>query len=178
MAESQARNIFGIHDVSFLNRADYSITARYRVTGNVAIDMPAEFAELRGGSQLFSWKSAVSSFKPTCSIVGRQISSDIMEMNLSADVTEYGADATGDVILEANKKNASIIDATTGIASITLKSGDEGDAKEGWYLIKCPGAGATVNVYAMSSSDFDRGTKGVMGDDHGLITPSPVTITT
>ncbi len=178
MAESEVRSIFGIHDIRFFSRSTWFPVAYYKVLGDVNIDMPAEFVDLKGGSNLFSWASAVSSFKPAVSIVARQISADIVGMNLDADLTETTADSDGDVTDEANVNGTTIINATTGIATVTLKSSDEGDAKEGWYVIKCPTAGATVNVYSFSSSDFSRGTRGVLGDDDGLITSSPVTITT
>ena len=130
------------------------------------------------GSNLFLWDSAVSSFKPSVAIAARQISSSIIDMLVDGTTTTVTADSTGDVTDEANQYGTSIINATTGIATITLKSGDEGDAKEGWYMIKCPTNGATVNVYAMSSANFSRGTAASFSDDAGLITASPITITT
>ena len=48
MAESTVRSIFGIHDVRFFNRSTWDSVAYFKVLGDVSIDMPAEFAELRG----------------------------------------------------------------------------------------------------------------------------------
>jgi len=140
------------------------------------IEMPAEFAQLKGGSNLFVWDSAISSFEPTVSIVAREMTGDIIATNVAGNVTEYAADTDGDVIDEDNVNGTSVIDAAEGIATITVKaSTGKDELKEGWYVIKATAA-ATVDIYAMSSSNFARGTDEAYEDDDGKITASPITV--
>lgn len=176
MSESIARNIQGIHDVRFFSRTDWSSIAHFRVLGDVNIEMSAEFAELKGGSNLFVWDSAISAFNPKVSIVCREMSADIVSALADGNVTEYAADANGDVLFEANVSGSTIYDATTGIATITALSGSESNLKEGWY-VAAYSAAAKVKIYALSSAGFSQGTDITYDNDDGY-TGDDITITT
>jgi hypothetical protein len=75
---------------------------------------------------------------------------------LGLTMTERSAESTGAIDGIANKKGASVI-KSTGLASITVTSNKETDLKESNYIVKAVSA-TTVNVYATSDYDFNRGT--------------------
>ena len=176
MAEAQPKGLYGVHDIRFYDLDTGESKAHLRVLGDVNPEFTAEIEKLMGGSQMFPWDSEIKAFNSSLKVTCREYSADIMAMLLGGVATEYATDADGDVIDEENVFGTSVIDATTGIATITVKAGKEADLKEGWYLIKAASA-TTVNVYAYSSSNFSRGTDGVFVDEDGKITSSPLTIT-
>lgn len=176
MAQSDPISLFGIHDIRVYDRTTFEHLAYYRILGSVTIDVSGEFAELKGGSQLFIWDSAVSALNSECTIVGRELNAEQTEQSIQADVTSYAASATGDVIEEENVTGTSVYGVATGILTITPTAGASADLKEGWYFVKAVTA-TTVDVYALSSAGFARGTTGSYEDDAGKITASPVTIT-
>jgi len=147
------------------------------VLGDFTSEFTPEFAKLEGGSQLFPFATAVKSLSNSVKATVREYSADGTNLALGGTLTEYAADSAGDVLYEANVLNESVIDASTGIATVTIKAASKADAKEGWYLIKCTGA-AAVDVYAMSAGAFSRGTNESFEDIDGKITAAPLTITT
>jgi len=97
---------------------------------------------------------------------------------LGGVLTEYAADAAGDVIDEANVKGTSVLQASTGIATTTVvASTGAAELKEGWFIALCTGA-AVVDVYALSSASFSRGTDESLEDNSMKVTASELTITT
>lgn len=171
MSMENPRSIFGIHDVRAYDRNSFESLAYWRVLGAVNFDFSGEFAELRGGSQIFVWEKNLTKFNSSLSIVGREYHQDQMAMALDANVTEYAADADGDVIEFVNRKGSSVKTASAGvgIASIAvIPSTGAANLKEGLYVIKATAANK-VKVYGMSSAGFVRGAALEFGDMDGVI---------
>jgi len=175
MAETQARGMYGIHDVRIYNRTTWASVAYFRILGTVTSSFEAEIVDLKGGSNNFIWDSAIAAFGSTISIVSKEVTSDIVTATLDATTTEYGADSSGDIIDEANQVGTSVSDAAQGIATITVKAGAADELKEGWYRAVATAA-ATVDIYALSSGNFGRGTNEAYEDDDGKVNPTAVTI--
>jgi len=175
MAETQARGMFGVHDVRIYNRTTWASVAYFRILGTVTANFESEIIDLKGGSNNFIWDSAIGAFGSTISIVSKEVTSDIVTATLDSTTQEYGADSSGDIIDEANQVGTTCIDAAEGIATITVKTSGADELKEGWYRVVATAA-ATVDVYAMSSANFGRGTNEAFEDDDGKITPSALTI--
>jgi hypothetical protein len=176
MTERNPRGLFGVHDVRFYNRSTGESISHLRVLGDVNPEFTAEIEKLMGGSQMFSWDSEIKSFEASLKITAKEYDGETMAMLLGGENTSYAADSDGDVLDEANVYGTSVIDATTGIATVTVESGEEDELKEGWYVIKAVSA-TTVDIYAYSSANFSRGTDLSFQDDDGKITASPLTIT-
>lgn len=100
---------------------------------------------------------------------GDRPSSEIIELLTGAKVTKRAAETSGAVTTLVNKKGTTIANATTGIASVGIISGKETDLKYTTYVVKAVSA-TTVNIYAYSNNDFNRGTAST------FITPSAKTI--
>jgi hypothetical protein len=82
----------------------------------------------------------------------------------------------GNVSALTNIFGTSVLDAAAGIASVGVKSGSEDDLKFGKYIVKAVSS-TTVDVYALTNVDFQRGTDKTYEDDLLKITAAPLTIT-
>ena len=172
---SKPRTIFGIHEVTIYSRVDGTPYGTIRVIAGSSISLVGEVVELTGGSLAYPWDAqdgktaAEMSFKP------KEMPNWLFEVLLGKAPTETLND-TGSVSALTNVLNSSAQDATTGIASVGVKSGSEADIKFGKYVVKVVSP-TTVDVYALSSVDFQRGTDKEYEDDLLKITASPLTIT-
>ena len=95
--------------------------------------------------------------------------------------TPGSAEPNGAVTTLTNANGTSCMAATTGIASVALKSGGAADLKAGMYTVKVVSA-TTVDVYCDSDIDFGSiytgGAVGTFVDDTLKITAAPLTVTT
>lgn len=88
--------------------------------------------------------------------------------------TANAAEATGSVTTLTDKSGV-VVNATTGIASVGVTSGDSADLKFGKYVVKVV-SGTTVDVYLSTDLDIKRGTDGDFSNDLLKITSAPITI--
>ncbi len=159
---------FGIHSACFYDRDTGIPISILKIIGEANFDMKADYADLEGGSQMFSWDSELTKIGSEISLTGREYEPNTMAMLMGATLTENAAEATGAIDGYANVNGSSIKNATTGIASVDVTGADSADLKEGKYIIKATGAQA-VSIYALTDVDFANGTDEVLDDNFGLV---------
>jgi len=162
------RNVFGIHSFTPYNRDTGLPYGILKVLGGGNMELTGETEDLFGGSSKFAYASEQTQIGATATMNVKSYPDFLMELFLGGSVTSIAAAANGETRNFANYKGTSVSDATTGIASVGITSGDEADAKFGRYVIKATGA-AEISLYLMTDVDFNRGTAGAYSDNLLLI---------
>lgn len=176
MALSNDFIAYGIHSLVPYRRSDKLPYGIFKVLGGGTISLSAEFEDLFGGSNKYAWASEAKTISAEFSAVVKSMPDFLFEVFLGATVNNTAASATGTVEAIANFNGTSVVDASTGIASATVKAGSEADLKAGIYVVKAVTA-TTVDVYCMTDIEFSNGTDIVFQDDDLKITASALTIT-
>jgi len=166
---------FGIHSLVPYRRADKLPYGIFEVLAGGTISLSAEFEDLFGGSSRYMWASEAKTISAEFSATVKTMPDFLFELYLGADVTNTAASALGTVDAFANFKGLTILDAVTGIATATAKSGSEGDLKTGIYTIVAVSA-TTVDIYDTTNIDFNVGTNVEYVDDSLKINSAPLTI--
>lgn len=176
MGLSQPKTIYGIHQVTMYQRISHIPYGTLRVLGGSSITLAGELVQLTGGSSPYSWDVQNGAITAEMSLKPKELPNWMFKVMLGKDPTQVLADPgnTSDLL---NVLNDTVFDATTGIASVGVKSGSEDDLKFGKYTVVAVSP-TTVDVYAMSNVDFHRGTDKVYVDDSLKINTTPLTITT
>ena len=176
MGLSANRIVYGIHSMAPYRRSDGLPYGILKVIGGGTIAFSAETEKLFGGSQKFAWASEAKTIDSTFTATVKSLPDFLFEIYLGAEATKTAASATGSVVQALlNKNGTSVQDATTGIASVGIKSGSEADLKDGKYVIEAASA-TTVNLYIMSDIAFDKGADVEYVDDSMKINDTPITI--
>lgn len=176
MALSAPRTIFGVHEFSPYSRSTGLPFGTVRVLGNSSIGLTGELVELRGGSNRYSWDVQDGNIDVEISLTVKEYPNFLFELFLGKSVSTTAASATGTVTTLTNKNGTSAVNASTGIATVGIKSSSEADLKFGKYVVKVVSA-TTVDVYCLTSVDFARGADIEFQDDNLKITASALTIT-
>ena len=174
MALSNPRSMFGITSVSPYKRTDGLFYGTLRVLENSSLSTSSELLSLQGGSNKFDWQVEVGSLTAEMSLSFSEYPDFVFELFAGNPPTANSAEASGSVTALAAKLGT-VINATTGVASIGIKSGSESDLKFGKYVIKTVSE-TTVDVYFSSSADIGRGTAGEFQSDALKITSSALTV--
>lgn len=175
MAQTNPNVIFGVHGVTFYNRADRSFFGTLRVLKGSTFSLTGENVLLNGGSSPYPWDVQTGLITSELAITFSDYQPFLSELFLGKDSTTTTAETTGDVSTPENASGTSIIDATTGIASIGAKAGSEADLKFTKYVVQYVSA-TTVDIYAATDVDFARGTNASFVDDTLKITATPLTV--
>lgn len=175
MALSNPKSVFGIHSVALRNNTTGEYSGILRVLGESSLAFSGEVIPLNGGSNKYPWVVEDGLITAEVNLSFREYPSFLFSTLAGATVTENAAEASGNVSAVANYKGTSAVDATTGIASVTAEAGSEADMKFGQYIIKAVSA-TTVDVFASTNVDFQRGTDATYEDDLLKITASPLTV--
>lgn len=175
MALSTPRMLFGAHSIAPYNRTTHLPYGVLKVIGGANLELSGEFQDLYGGSSKYPYASEASQVSSQITANLKSVEDFAMELFLGATVTTRAAAANGEVVGPTNKVGTSLVNGTTGFASVGIKSGDEADAKFGRYVIKATGAD-TFDVYLMSDIDFARGTNTTFDNDALKITASALTL--
>ncbi len=158
MGVSNPTLYFGIHSVAFRRLSDGSYYGPpVKVTGGFNLDLPAEFADLTGGSEKFIIATEETTFTPEATFNIKEFRLYLYELFVGATTTEIAAEANGNVSVLENVQGTSVENAVDGIASLTALAGSEGNLKFAKYTMVATGAD-TVNILASSDIDFRRGT--------------------
>ena len=177
MALSDNRIVYGIHSICPYSRTDYLPYGILKVLGGGTLSLSAEYEELFGGSNKFSWATEAKTITSEFTASVKSMPDFLFSLFLGASVSTTAASATGTCGSIANGKGSSCFDAATGIASAGLKSGSTADLKAGHYIVDVVSS-TTVDVYVTSDIEFLNGTDISYQDDLLKITASPLTITT
>lgn len=174
MALSQPRTVFGIHSISPYNRTSGEFYGTARVLSGSTFSISGEVIELLGGSSKYSWANEDGTISAELGFTLKEYPNWAMELFLGKKPTENAAESAGNCSTLTNKLGTSLV-ATTGIATSTVKAANAADLKFGKYVVKAVGA-ITVDVYASSNIDFNRGTDKSFENDLLKITATPLTI--
>ena len=169
--------IFGIHSVAVLDRSNGFLPYEggyLEILGNVNFNSTIENIPLTGGSSLDPWEVENGLRNTEIGMTVRQANKAQWQTFAGAVASATAASSTGTVGTIINTKGTSVVNATTGIASIAATSGDEADLKTGTYFFKAASA-TTVDIYVTTDIDFNEGTD-VVFDDQSLLIESGVTV--
>jgi hypothetical protein len=171
------RQSFGIHSVGAVNRSTGKPYGMLAIVGDASINLEASSVDNRGGSNLFPWGTEITELDSNASFTLKSWPDWVYTVFFGASVSTTAASAsTGTVSALVNYLNTSVFDASTGIATATLKSGEAANLKFNHYIIVATAA-TTVDVYTTSNFDFTRGTDLFFDDDELKITASDLTVT-
>lgn len=164
---------FGIHQAYFQQISDPTYSAIAKILDSAESDLAPELIPLTGGSAQLPWGAAPGLAAGTLTLPIREYTPELLRFLApwSADVDTLDADgeASGSITTAVNAKGTSVINATTGIASVAIATASA--LKPGNYKIVCTAA-ATVDIYL----DNDLG--GVTYQNNsGKINSSAITIT-
>lgn len=175
MSLSAPRNLFGVHSVSPYSRTDGSFYGMLRVLEGSSLAMSGQIVELMGGSSKFSWAAEEADIKADLSLKTHEYPDFLFTLFLGATPTANAGEALGSVTTLTNIKGTTI-KATTGFASIGVKSGSEASLKFGKYVVIAADT-THVNVFFSSDADIARGTAGTYQSDALKVNASPLVCT-
>ena len=177
MSLSNPSVIFGIHSISAYDPDTRLPLGIAKVVGTGNMNLSGEVIELNGGSSRYPWANEDGVISPELSITLKEYPPFLIEAFLGKAPTETAAEAGGSVSSSLENANGvSALDASTGIATATVKSGSEADLKTGFYVVKVVSS-TTVDVFSLTDVDFAQGTDKEFEDDDLKITASALTIT-
>lgn len=158
MAKDPKQLIFGIHGATLCDFHSFQpIGEELDVLGDLTLDVAADIESLYGGSHLWAVAGEVKTFACEGSLDIKEYPEELAEYLVAGAGTKTAASATGGVTTIANRLGTSVFSATTGIASVGLKSGEGAELKGGMYVVVAATA-STVDVYAVSTANLKRGT--------------------
>lgn len=176
MPLDRARTVFGIHQMTAVNRDTGLPYGTVKVLGEAQGELSRDAIDLFGGSNPNPVDSEMGNITPDLSITVKEFAPFLYEL-VGYTRTTIASNASGEISSAiANKKGTSVVNSTTGIASASVKSGSEEDVKDGSYVVKAV-TSTTVDVYAVFDNEFDRGSDLEYQDSLLKITESPLTIT-
>ena len=174
MALSNPRTIFGVHSFSPYNITTGEFYGTVKVLDSSSLTLSGETIDLTGGSSNYPWAVEDGLITSELSLSFSQYEDFLFEIFLGKSPTANAAEAGGSVTTLTDKLGV-IVNATTGIASVDIKSGSETDLKFAKFVVKVVTA-TTVDVYMSSDADITRGTDGEYQNDLLKITATPLTI--
>ena len=176
MAKSQPRIIYGIHQLTPYNLKTGLAYGSLKVLGSSNFSLAGELESLNGGSSKFPYAVEETTISAELSITAKEYPDFLFELFLGKKPTSNASESAGSVSAITNKNGSSIADATTGIAAVGVKAGFENDVKFTKFVVKSVSA-TTIDVYALNSVDFGRGSVASYEDDLLKINSTPITIT-
>jgi hypothetical protein len=175
---SNQNSIFGVHSITpydLSNGKPLSVSP-FKVAGTFSVNVTQEIIELNGGSSFDAWDTELGARTFEGSMLLREYPSALIEIATGQAPTVNAAEASGSVSGLRNVSGASAFDATTGIASVGVKSGSEIDVPFGTYIIEAVSA-TTVDIYVQSDVDFAQGADKAYVSGSQKINDTPLTIT-
>jgi hypothetical protein len=175
---SAPRILFGVHSISPYNRADKTPYGILKVIGAANMSLSSSIDTLFGGSNKFPWAAEAKNVASSLACKVKAYPGFLFTQFMGASSTDNAGESLASVTALANFKGTSIMNATTGIASVGITSANESNVKFGKYLVVAASS-TTVNVYAYSDVDFPRGSTPLSYQTDLLkITASALTIST
>lgn len=172
---SEINSRFGAHNVTIYN-PETGQPYKYgmlKVMGDVAWSNNIENVPLNGGSNPYAWEVGNGAASSEVTFTVRQFEPSMEQYMGGAVFTETAASTNGTISTPVNMEGTSVVNASTGIASLTLEDVD--DLKAGDYIIKATAA-STVSIYATTDIDFNRGTDIEFEDKETLLVKSGITV--
>lgn len=146
---------YGIHSICPFRISDGLPYGALKVLGGGTMTLSSEFEELFGGSNKYAWAVEAKTISSEWTASVKSMPDFLFELFLGATVVTTAASATGTVGALTNILNSSVLNATTGIASVAAKSGATADLKDGVYIVKAKTA-TTVSIYALTDIEAKK----------------------
>jgi len=171
---------YGIHSICPFRITDGLPYGILKVLGGGTMTLSSEFEELFGGSNKFAWAVEAKTISSEWTASVKSLPDFMFELFLGATVVTTVASAAGTVDGFANVLDSAsvpVLHATTGIATVTAKSGGTADLKDGVYIIKAV-TSTTVDVYGLTDIEYQKvgATNTLTLLESQKITASPLTI--
>ncbi len=175
MSLGQNRIIYGIHSFSPRHRTTKLPYGILKVIGSCNLALTSDLEQLYAGSNKFAWAAENKTTKTDLSAKVKAYPGFLFSLFLGATVTDSGADTAGSTSALTNALGTSVLNPTTGIASVAVLAASKANLKFGHYVVKAL-TSSTVGIFAMSDIDGARGTDVEYADDTLLLTLATVTI--
>lgn len=169
---------YGIHSICPFRISDGLPYGIFKVLGGGTMTLSSEFEDLFGGSNKFAWAVEAKTISAEWTATVKSMPDFMFELFLGASVTTTAASSAGTVANFANILNATVLDATTGIATVTAKSGGTADLKDGVYIIRAVSP-TTVDIYGLTDIEFKKlgaSNEAVFQDEELKINATPIAI--
>lgn len=181
MALSPKREYWSAHSCFLYDRDTWLpiASARIEVIQSFSVALTGELVLNTGGDSSYPHGAEPGLISTDISIECTEFQDAFYQYFLGADVTSStSAETTGGVTTITNRNGSSVADGITGIASVAATGSDEGDLKDGLYVVKCVTATApcTVDIYCLNDMDFLQGTDLTFVDDTYKVTSAAITI--
>lgn len=166
MSLSEPRLFFGVHSVTPYDRLTGTFHGIFKVLKGSSLSLTGENIKLLGGSQKYPWAIEEGNITSELSIKPSEYPDFLFALFLGKAPTAVNTpDAAGTISTPVNAKGTSLIQATTGIAAVSvIPTTGAANLKFAKYVIKVVSA-TTVDVFASSDIDFNRGTDLVYDND-------------
>lgn len=164
MSLSDPRIVYGVHSISPYNRSTKLPYGILKVIGSANLALNSDLEQLFAGSNKFAWAAENKTVSTELKAKVKAYPGFLFSLFLGATVTDASADTAGTVSVLTNQNGTSLKSATTGIASVGVKSASKANLKFGKYILKVLSA-TTVGVYLLSDIDISRGTSVSFTDD-------------
>lgn len=149
-----------------------------KIVGSLTLNLTGETVANTGGSNSYPWGVEDGLITPECSMTLKEYPKELWEAFNGAEMIVNSAEAGGAISSAlSNIYGSSALDATTGIASVSVKTGSESDLKTGKYVVKAVTA-TTVDIYALNDLEFNEGNAASYVDGSMKVNDTPLTITT
>lgn len=150
--------IFGVHSITPYSRTDGSAYGTAKVVGSFDAAFSGDLVEQSGGSSKYPWGVEEGKIKSDLKVQFKEYADWMFQLFLGKLPTTAGVDTTGTISTLTNIFGTSVKNTTTGVSAvIVVPSTGAADLKFTKYLLKAASA-TTVDVYAMTDIDFNRGT--------------------
>ena len=139
---------FGIHNATFKDILDPEFWGLAKILGSAEADLKQELVPLEGGSSIVPWGAAPGRASGEISLPIRQYDKQLLRFLkpwvTGSEVENSSGESGGSVTTIVNGKGSSMVEATTGIASIAV--GTASNLKPGNYKVVATGT-ATFDIY-------------------------------
>jgi len=174
MALSEPRILYGIHSFTPYSRTTQKPFGILKVLAGSSMALTGELVKLNGGSAKYAWAVEDGLIAAEVTLKPKEYPDFLFELFLGKAPTANAAETAGSTTTLTDKKGT-VVDGTTGIASVDLKSGSSADLKFASYIIEVIST-TTVDVFLQSDIDITRGTDAVYQNDLLKITASALTV--
>lgn len=178
MSGFKRRQNFGIKDMAVYDPNTGLPYGAAEITGNASITSAGEVVKNTGGASPHAHAVEEGLITTDITLSLGELPDWVLQVFSGAEVTKNVAEPNGAVskALE-NVEGVSVLSATTGISSVSLKAAGADNLKTGKFILKALSA-TTFDVYALSSLDFGRGVKMQYVDESLKINSTPIAVTT
>lgn len=174
MALSEPRTIFGVHSVTPYNRLTGLYYGTVRVLGGSSLSLAGELIKLNGGSNKYPWAIEEGAISAEMNLKVKEYPDFLFELFLGKAPTAAGADAAGSVSTPVEVNGTTIMDASTGLASVTvIPTTGAANLKFGKYVLKAT-SDDDLDIYMSSDIDHARGTDESFDSDALLVATAAI----